>query len=122
MQFRLLLALVLTTNTAYAQQQSDNKDCATADWFNGAINLYQVCLAAYAKDYEKSGDAADTVATAVVGQCRPVENILAKDLTDCGRANGQQVTANLEGRFHEWAVQAVVQARAKRLGSENKSE
>lgn len=110
---RPIAVLVVLGNAAQAQPPI-NSDCAIPNWFDSQVQLYQLCLRDASERLDVAGNAPDTVATAVVDECRPQEKTFATHITDCTGRDGPLVVKEAEPNFHNWAVQDVNEARAKR--------
>jgi hypothetical protein len=110
----MFLTLVLPV-AAYAQDSADPEFCKNPNEGFGRRDKFESCVAAYARRYEISGDTAESVATAAITMCASLKKPIADYFTQCLHVNGADALAGMEQPFHDFAVLAVVNARAERL-------
>jgi hypothetical protein len=93
-------------------------NCGNHD-FAWHIAIYEGCIATKAEAYERSGDSAESVATAAVGACDSFRLFVEKFI-DC-ESKSQGVGAMtmsseaVQKRFHDYGVQAAIEFRTRRL-------
>jgi hypothetical protein len=104
---------------AHAEEPSKPSYCATTFSFN--VEMYKGCIANRAEAFEVTGDAADSIATAAVQACGEYRRKLADHLTNCESVLGYQILDQEAKAFHDYAVGAVVEYRAKRLSKGKKA-
>jgi hypothetical protein len=113
------VAAVLCTS-AGAQNLERPDFCATNAELSSRVLRYQQCIAFYAKKFEVSGDAAESVATASVGACGELRQPIADYFDQCGRSPGNEIVKDTDQKFHDFAVLAVIRYRTERMTKKSK--
>jgi hypothetical protein len=106
-------ALVLTSS---ANAQAKPKICETKAGLADRHHLYEGCIASQARKLEISGDAAETVATAVIGACDEDMRRIVSYIDACiGPAGvGIETMRKTAKHYRDYAIRAVIEFRAAR--------
>jgi hypothetical protein len=91
------------------------KYCTIPSEFKTRLHLYQGCIASKAHDFEITGDSAESVAIAAVRACDDVKRHFEVYLDCEGNGVGAMTMQKSEKFFHDWAIQSVIEFRAKRV-------
>jgi hypothetical protein len=82
---------------------------------------YRSCIAERAQSFEVNGDTPESVATAALAACTNYRQRIEDHVDLCGGANGAsgaQVMQDAAPQYHDFAVEAVLEFRAKRKADE----
>jgi hypothetical protein len=85
--------------------------------FEERVHGYQGCIAAKAREFEITGDTAESVAVAAIGACKDFRRKEVEDyIRTCFVLNGRNVLdQEVEKRFLDWGIRSVITFRSKRL-------
>jgi hypothetical protein len=99
-----------------ALAQSKPKFCDIPSEFEKRVHLYEGCIASRARDFEITGDSAESVATAAIGACDDYKRRIASFIDSCDMAGvGSRTMQRTEKHFHDYAIRSVIEFRAARV-------
>jgi len=123
MQFNPILAAAVLRLGTFVNLGFASNVCATTTALEGYVRDYHACIAEKAQAFEINGDTPDTVATAALAACTNFRQRIEDHVDLCGGANGEsgaQVMQDAAQEYRDFAIQAVLDFRAKRQADESK--
>src|ERR1700741_701373 len=109
MRISMVLAAIAISTVAYADDAAKPDICSKDGELTARVKTYEQCIAGYAKKYEITGDAAESVATAAVSACGSFRIPIVEFLNQCFHASGNEIADSEQQKFHDFGVQAVIQ-------------
>ena len=101
------IALVLVSSSAWADTCTDSHD------FPGLSANYGACIRSTVVRFERSGEAADSVATAAVVACRAQARLAATAYATCFDLSNDRMLDETEKQMHDVALYEVIDIRSR---------